>query len=256
MHQGYVKLWRKSIKSGWLKDHKLWVLWCWCLIKATHQPIKILVGLKEVHLEPGQFIFGRKKASEELKMSEKEIRLRLIFLEKAQNVAIKRTNRFSIITIINWDSYQQQEPIEGQHNGQQGANKGPTKGHKQEHKEHKNIKNKEKNLFVEGDEPLRLSEYLFSKIQENNPKAKNANLQVWAKQIDLMLRVDNRTPDDIQAVIDWCQDDDFWKINILSTDKLRKQFDKLYLKMTQKPKEARDGFTEFRAMYKANGEIL
>ncbi|MGR5914590.1 hypothetical protein ACT7DA_20990 [Bacillus pacificus] len=35
----------------------------------------------------------------------------------------------------------------------------------------------------------------------------------------------------IACVIDWCQNDDFWHTNILSADKLRKQFDQLFMKM-------------------------
>ena len=89
-----------------------------------------------------------------------------------------------------------------------------------------------KELFVETSDEFRLSKYLFSKILENNPNAKKPNIQVWAKQVDLMLRIDKRIPDDIQAIIDWSQEDDFWKFNILGTKKLREQFDRLWLKMT------------------------
>ena len=60
MHRGYVKLWRKSLEGGWLKDHKLWAFWCWCLGKASHKQIKILVGLQEVNLLPGEFVFEEK----------------------------------------------------------------------------------------------------------------------------------------------------------------------------------------------------
>ena len=88
-------------------------------------------------------------------------------------------------------------------------------------------------LFVEGENPLRLSRFLFSRILTNNPKAKEPNYQTWAKQVDLTLHTDKRTPEDIQAVIDWCQDDEFWRLNVLSTKKLREKFDQLYLKMTK-----------------------
>ena len=51
-----------------------------------------------------------------------------------------------------------------------------------------------------------------------------------------MIRLDKRSVDDIEAVIRWCQQDDFWHKNILSTDKLRKQFDKLYMNMPKDKK--------------------
>lgn len=90
-------------------------------------------------------------------------------------------------------------------------------------------------LFVDGQPPIDLAKFLFSKIQQNNPKAKPPNFQVWARHVDLMLRVDNRSVEDIRAVIEWAQDDDFWKGNILSTEKLRKQFDRLYMKLNANP---------------------
>jgi len=45
-----------------------------------------------------------------------------------------------------------------------------------------------------------------------------------------MLRIDGRKANDIKAVIEWCQKDDFWYKNILSCSKLRKQFDQLFFK--------------------------
>jgi len=122
---GYIKLYRKSIENGWLKDPELWTVWCWCLMKATHKPIKTILGLQEISLEPGQFIYGRKKASKELGMPEKVLRNRMLFLEKAQNTAIKRASKFSIISIINWNIYQSDEFEKGHQKGQQGASKGP-----------------------------------------------------------------------------------------------------------------------------------
>ena len=49
-----------------------------------------------------------------------------------------------------------------------------------------------------------------------------------------MIRIDKRSERDILDVIDFALNDDFWKLNIRSADKLRKQFDNLYVKMTAK----------------------
>jgi hypothetical protein len=150
MHRGYVKLWRRSLEGGWLSNPKLWVFWCYCLIKASHKPVKSLIGYQEVNLLPGQFIFGRKKCSKELGISEKSVRTCLQALKSANNVAIKAANKFSIITIINWDIYQGDDSEcgqqDGQQDGQQGANKGPARGHIQTLKAFKNVKKKEKHL--------------------------------------------------------------------------------------------------------------
>ncbi len=86
----------------------------------------------------------------------------------------------------------------------------------------------------------KISEYLFEKIQQNNPNHKKPNLESWSKFIDLMIRIDKRTPRGIKEVIDWCQADSFWHKNILSTSKLRDKFDQLVMNMGDKKQQTPD----------------
>ena len=78
---------------------------------------------------------------------------------------------------------------------------------------------------------IRLSKMLFDLIRTRNPSHKEPNYQAWARQIDLMIRVDHRDPTEIKKVIQACQADAFWQNNILSTEKLRAQYDQLVLKL-------------------------
>lgn len=94
------------------------------------------------------------------------------------------------------------------------------------------IKKKEKTFCPNSDE-FRLSGFLLGLIKERKPDFKVPNLQKWALHIDRMIRIDKRDPDRIRAVIEWSQWDDFWQNNILSTEKLRAQFDKLEMKMVK-----------------------
>ena len=220
MNRGYVRLWRKSLDAGWIRNHKLWTFWTYCLMKASYKEFDAIVGLQVVHLMPGQFIFGRKKAAEETGLTEREIRTIIDFLRKAGNLTIKTTNKFSIISIINWTIYQSEEIENDQLNDQQRANKGP----------HTSIK--EIKTFLSNSDEVRLSELLFEKILSRNPNHKKPNIQSWAKDVDRMIRIDHRTPADIRRVIEWCQADvTFWQSVILSTANLRKNFDKLTAKM-------------------------
>jgi len=52
-----------------------------------------------------------------------------------------------------------------------------------------------------------------------------------------MIERDERTPEEIRQVIEFAQSDPFWCSNILSTQKLRKQFDTLYLQMKNRGKK-------------------
>ena len=91
-------------------------------------------------------------------------------------------------------------------------------------------------IFLSDSIEYRLSELLYSLILKNNATHKKPCLNKWAKNIDLMIRIDKRKPDEIESMIKWCQKDAFWHKNILSTGKLREKFDQLYLKM--KPLQA------------------
>lgn len=80
---------------------------------------------------------------------------------------------------------------------------------------------------------LMLSKYLLTKIRNNLPNFKEPNLTKWAEVFDLTIRRDGRSVDDLMALIDFATQDDFWKTNILSPDKLRKHFDRLTLQMSK-----------------------
>lgn len=94
-------------------------------------------------------------------------------------------------------------------------------------------KNKNKKTYCPNSVEFRLSELLLGLIKNRKSDFKNPDLQKWAVHIDRMIRIDKREPERIRAVIEWCQGDDFWMNNILSSEKLRLQFDKLELKMVK-----------------------
>jgi len=79
--------------------------------------------------------------------------------------------------------------------------------------------------------PEELAKLLLGLIKERKPDFKERNMPEWIKHIDWMIRIDRRKPERIEEVIRWCQNNDFWQNNILSTKKLRFQFDQLELRM-------------------------
>lgn len=103
---GWIRLHRQALLNGWLQNHRLWAFWCYCLLKASHQAIEVTVGYQRVHLSAGQFIFGRMAAAKELKMTERQIRTCQTSLISTGNLSVQTSNKFSVITVINWDSYQ------------------------------------------------------------------------------------------------------------------------------------------------------
>lgn len=89
---------------------------------------------------------------------------------------------------------------------------------------------KSANKFTEED--FALAGEVFALVKQVAPKAKKPNLDSWADDIRLMRESDGHTLDEIRTVFLFANQDEFWKTNILSTGKLRKQFSSLHAKMT------------------------
>lgn len=84
--------------------------------------------------------------------------------------------------------------------------------------------------FDENSTEFQLSLYLYELVNKNF-NIKKPNLQTWATHIDKIIRIDGRSTEEVKKVIDWSQQDDFWKQNIRSTNKLRKHYAQLCMKM-------------------------
>lgn len=91
-----------------------------------------------------------------------------------------------------------------------------------------------KEKYKYSEEHMNLAERLKNCMLENKPTMKmTSSLRQWANTIRLMIERDKRVTEQIAVVIDWCQKDKFWKLNILSADALREKFDRLELQMTE-----------------------
>lgn len=108
---GWIKLHRKLLDSPIFQNEKLFKVFAYCLMKASHKEHTQLVGRRVVHLQKGQFVFGRKRASEELRLKESTVRDYVKLLEKLGTIDIKSDNKFSVITVVNWAIYQNDEEI-------------------------------------------------------------------------------------------------------------------------------------------------
>ena len=74
-----------------------------------------------------------------------------------------------------------------------------------------------------------LCKRLADRIESNGVKRPTIT-KAWKDDARKLIDLDGYTRPDIERVIDWCQADDFWKSNILSMNKLRKQFGALKIK--------------------------
>ena len=100
--QGWISLHRKITNWEWYTDSQVLHLFIHLLLKANHRDN----NWQGITIKRGQLITGRKQLSAETGLSEQTVRTCLKKLEKSQNLTSKSTNRFSLITILNYDSYQ------------------------------------------------------------------------------------------------------------------------------------------------------
>lgn len=86
---------------------------------------------------------------------------------------------------------------------------------------------KQKTKFTDDD--MKLAEWMAKRVNQLLAREKKHNLKSWANTIRLMREQDKLTLTDIGAAFDFANKHHFWAKNILSPDKLRKQYDKLKL---------------------------
>ena len=230
---GWIKLHRQLLKSDTFKNDKLLKVWIYCLLKTSNAEHEILVGRQKVKLLPGQFIYGRKRAAMDLDMPESTLRDYVEILVKSENITVRATNKYSVITLINWDTYQSNEEKDDSRHDSKRTAKGQQMDTNKNVKNVKNVKELKditSQKFSDDSTPLILSKYLYQKILANDQKAKPPKFQNWADHMDKLIRIDKRAENEIRLVIDFCQKDEFWKSNILSTKKLRDKFSALVIK--------------------------
>jgi hypothetical protein len=198
--------------------------------------VVILQHGQAVPLERGQLITGREKLHHQTGISENIIRHRLKLLENIGKITNKSTNKFSIITVCNYDQFQGAEDKEAPTDAPT-SHQQTTTNKKIEKEGRRNEKTKiKRNISSEvSEEALRLAQLFLESIRECNPDFKPSfdqkDLDRWACDIDLMMRIDKRSSDQIREVITWLKEDRFWWKNIQSGENLRKKFDRLVAEM-------------------------
>src|SRR3990167_1072029 len=104
---GWIKIYRQSLNSSVWENPKVWFVWCWCLMKANHQPTEFPFNGKDIRLLTGEFLTGRDRAIAELPgISSQSWRTAITYLKSTNRITTKVTNKFTIISICKWEDYQ------------------------------------------------------------------------------------------------------------------------------------------------------
>ncbi len=102
---GFVVFHRKVTEWCWYKKPYMLRLFTHLVLMANHRPQQ----WEGISVERGQLVTGRLALSEQTGISQQSIRTCLARLEQTGEIVVKSTNKFSIITVCNYDKYQGQK---------------------------------------------------------------------------------------------------------------------------------------------------
>lgn len=105
MKEKWIKLHSKFLNWEWYQDKNTKILFIHCLLKANWKD----GSFEGIEIPRGSFVTSRKKLAEELEISEQSIRTSLNKLKSTNEITIKSTNKFTIITIVNYKEYQKKQ---------------------------------------------------------------------------------------------------------------------------------------------------
>lgn len=143
--EGWIKLHRKMLDWEWYNDNNTKILFLHLLLTANHKEKKWQGKI----IERGQKLTSLQHLAEETHLTLRQVRTSLNKLKSTNEIAIKTTNKYTLITIEKYSSYQnndQENDIQNDtQNDKQMTNKRQTNDKQMTtNKNEKNIKN-EKN---------------------------------------------------------------------------------------------------------------
>ncbi len=95
----------------------------------------------------------------------------------------------------------------------------------------KECKDRSQQVALSSADASELTQYFLNKLKTHHPYLKEPNIKKWAIEMDRMIRLDKRGIESIKSVIDWLDNDLWYKANILSPKSLRDYFDRIVAKM-------------------------
>ena len=120
--EGWIKIHRKLAQWEWADDPNMVALWIHLLLAANYEQTE----WHGVTLERGQLATTRKKLSETTGISDQSLRTLIKRLVECNQINVKSTNKFTIITICKYDDYQLLEEVIQPTINQQSTNNQPT----------------------------------------------------------------------------------------------------------------------------------
>lgn len=146
MCNGWIKLHRKILDWEWFTSPSTLQLFIYLLLRANKEDKK----WRGILIKRGQLVTSVATISEETKLSTQQVRTSLNRLKSTNEITSKTTNRFTLVTVCKYESYQLYEETEQQAKQQalQQTNNKQITNKQQQLKNNKNIRNNKKESIL------------------------------------------------------------------------------------------------------------
>src|ERR1017187_1012593 len=114
----WVKIYRKFIEWEWYDNSKMVHLFLHLLLKANHKKNT----WHGIEIKRGELLTGINSLCRQTKMTPRNIRTCLTNLKSTNEITIKATNKFSIITLCNYNEYQKNDKQNDKQNDKRATN--------------------------------------------------------------------------------------------------------------------------------------
>ena len=101
-NNGYIKIYRSLLDWEWWKDNNTFKVFMYLLLNANWKESRY----RGYDVPKGGLVVGINSLSETLDISVQSVRTALNHLKSTNEITIKTTNKFSIVSIVNWEKYQ------------------------------------------------------------------------------------------------------------------------------------------------------
>lgn len=191
MNDGFIKLFRKFTKWEWYSNINTKTLFLHLLLTANHEDRKWQGRI----IKRGQVVIGLASLSAEIGLSIQQIRTALKHLKSTGEITIETTNHFTIITLVNWEKYQDYDTriTSRSSSNQQTSNKQATTNNNDN-----NVKNKINNIYAQ----------MFENFWSIYPKKRNkSKCQEWY----LKNKPSEETQKEILLAVAFFKNEEQWK---------------------------------------------
>jgi DNA-binding transcriptional regulator GbsR (MarR family) len=237
---GWVKL-HRSIKDNWVwkdKPFSKGQAWLDILMECNHKPGKVNIGLNVIPIERGQKLWSIKDMADRWGWSRKKVSSFLDVLEVDNMLRQKRTSKYTLLTIVNYDFYQSKDDEE-EH--QKNIKRTSREHHGNTNKNDKNDKNIYKDIYSGIAD-------LYNSICKSYPRLTKLS---DARKKAIKARLNTYTVEDFKKLFTMAEESDFlkgkndrnWSATfdwLIKDSNMAKVLDGNYKNSTSKPKQSKN----------------